>query len=149
MADCVHYRGGYKYQLQRPLVVQTHLRPEKRHVIGTFVRLEPSGELGIGAHYAWDGPSGPTIDTKNFMRGALVHDALYQLMRETDLDRARWRKVADDELARICREDGMTRLRAWWVHRAVRWFADPASDPANKKPEHAAPRGCTEVPKPT
>jgi hypothetical protein len=36
--------------------------------------------------YAWNGPSGPTLDTRNFMRGSLVHDALYQLMREGRMD---------------------------------------------------------------
>ena len=35
--------------------------------------------------YAWDGPSGPTIDTSNSMRASLVHDVLYQAMREEGL----------------------------------------------------------------
>ncbi len=31
-------------------------------------------------------PNGPTIETKTFMRASLVHDALYQLMREEHLE---------------------------------------------------------------
>ena len=90
--------------------------------------------------YAWDGPSGPTIDTRNFMRGSLVHDALYQLMREEHLDKETYRKPADQLLRDMCREDGMWSIRAWWVYLAVRWWADPAADPANKKPIIKAPR---------
>ena len=64
--------------------------------------------------YGRDGPSGPTLDTRDFIRGSLVHDALYQLMREGLLDHS------------IHREDGMTALRAWWVYQGVRLFGNPA-----------------------
>ena len=60
-------------------------------------RLNTKGHLIIKRSYAWDGPSGPTIDTKNFMRGSLVHDALYQLMRHEHLSSDEWRAVADLE----------------------------------------------------
>ena len=145
MVDCIHYRGGYKYQLKRALTVSTEIRPDEEKVIGQFVKLGTDGVLAIDDGYAWDGPSGPTIDTKNFMRGSLVHDSLYQLMREAGLDRARWRKVADEELGRLCREDGMTRLRSWWVVTAVRWFAGSAASPGERKPVSTAPRGCSDV----
>ena len=51
---------------------------------------------------AGDGPSGPAIDTKNFMRASLVHDALYQLMRLGTLDKSR-RQYADRLLQTIRR----------------------------------------------
>ena len=35
--------------------------------------------------YAWDGASGPTIDTKDSMKATLIHDVLYQVMREGGL----------------------------------------------------------------
>jgi len=53
------------------------------------------------------------------MRGSLVHDALYQLMREGALPIV-YREEADRLLRRICIEDGMSRLRAAWVLRGVR-----------------------------
>lgn len=53
------------------------------------------------------------------MRGSLVHDALYQLMRENHLDEDRWRPTADDILRRLCREDGMSAIRAWYVYQGV------------------------------
>ena len=55
--------------------------------------------LTVKAHYAWDGPSGPTIDTPTNMRASLFHDALCQGMAEDLLDRM-YRKYAD-ELLRI------------------------------------------------
>ena len=142
MVECIHYRSGYKYQLKKAIAVPTKIRPDEEKVIGRYIKLGTDGLLEISDGYAWDGPSGPTIDTKNFMRGSLVHDALYQLMREAGLDKDKWRKAADEELVRICREDGMTRLRAWWVLTAVRRFADPAASPEGHKPVSTAPRNC-------
>jgi hypothetical protein len=144
MLDCIHYRSGYKYQLKKAVVLPTKISPDEEKAIGDFVKLGTDGVLEIGNGYAWDGPSGPTIDTKNFLRGSLVHDALYQLMREAGLDKAAWRRTADEELVRFCREDGMSRVRAWWVLKAVRWFADPAASPENRKPVSTAPRGCVD-----
>ena len=77
------------------------------------------------------------------MRGSLIHDALYQLMREKHLDHRTYRPVADKILQRLCREDGMSRLRAWWVYQGVRLFADPASEPSSDKPVTLAPKGCS------
>jgi len=84
-----------------------------------FLKIDSNGKLLIKNGYSWDGPSGPTIDTKNFMRGSLLHDALYQLMRECVVDQNQ-RKRADEILREICREDGMSKVRAWWVYKAVR-----------------------------
>jgi hypothetical protein len=145
MVDCIHYRGGYKYQLKKPVILLTRVFPDEAKVIGNFVKLGEDGALEIGNGYAWDGPSGPTIDTKNFLRGSLVHDALYQLMREAGLDKATWRKTADEELVRFCGLDGMSRLRRWWVLKAVRRFADLAASPESRKPLSKAPRDCVDA----
>ncbi len=87
-----------------------------------FVKIFANGALWLDAGYACDGPSGPTWDTEGFMRGAFVHDALYQLMRERVLDYKLHRKQADLVLHRLCRKDGMSRFRAWYVYRLVRAF---------------------------
>lgn len=131
----IKYRSGYKYQLTEAYTVQTALRPATNINHG-FIALTPSGLLVICSGYAWDGPSGPTIDTKNFMRGSLVHDALYQLMREKLLD-CGWRETADAELRRICIEDGMSWLRAWWVFKAVRMAGESSAEWQEEKIETA------------
>ena len=138
MADHhIKYRGGYKYQLVKEYKVEVSVVPEE-NIQSDYIDLNTEGLLTIKKGYAWDGPSGPTIDTKNFMRGSLVHDALYQLMRYKLIE-GKWREAADDEMRRICLEDGMCRLRAWYVHRGVRLGAGFAASPEQKKEIITAP----------
>lgn len=125
MENPIWYRANYKYQLDQDYIIEIGIKPE--FDIGTtYVELTREGQLTVFKSYAWDGPSGPTIDTDNFMRGSLVHDALYQLMREGWLE-LRCRDQADRELQRLCREDGMTALRAWWVYQGVKFGGGPAA----------------------
>ncbi len=133
----IRYRSGYKYQLVEQYTVRVSLTPGE-NIYTEFIDLSSSGELVIKQAYAWDGPSGPSIDSKNFMRGSLVHDALYQLMRQEPPDE-RWRNEADLELKRICREDGMARFRAWYIYQAVCFGGGPAASPDSKKRTQTAP----------
>jgi len=131
------YKSGYKYQLHADEVFRTRITPPEK-IETRFIILEPGGTMTVKAGYAWDGPSGPTWDTKTFMRGSLIHDALFQLMR-MELLLLEWRPYADQELIRICKEDGMWAVRRWWVYRGVKRFGGPAADPRNKKPILSAP----------
>ena len=123
----------YKYQSMEGYSIETKLKGFQAEL--RFILLQPNGKLRIRTGYAWDGPSGPTIDTRSFMRGSLVHDALYQLMREGYLDLT-CRKYADDLLRKLCLEDGMYRTRAWYVWRSCRRFgkksAQPRKEPRDK-----------------
>jgi hypothetical protein len=47
--------------------------------------------------------------------------------------------MADKILQHVCLEDGMCRLRAWWVFTGVDKFAKFAADPKNKKKIIQAP----------
>lgn len=135
--DFIEYNDGYKYQLKRNYSVQIPIKGTL--ILTRFIDLDMQGILTIKEGYAWDGPSGPTIDTKNFMRGSLVHDALYQLMREDHLSHAQHRSTADELLRNICRQDGMNPLRAWIVLKGVQWFGNPNADPRNQRPSIWAP----------
>lgn len=135
------YKSGYKYQLKQDYSVDIPIKPESEKIL-QFTTLSTAGSLWIKSGYAWDGPSGPTIDTQNFMRGSLVHDALYQLMREDLLDDNIYREKADRLLQAQCVEDGMTSVRAWWVYQGVRFGGGPSADPNNKRPTQHAPKGC-------
>ena len=115
------YRDGYKYQSDRDFRIL--IKELQGYSVETrFISLTPDGLFTVRAGYAWDGASGPTWDTPSSMRGALVHDALYQLMRMGLLPQA-VRPIADAVAGLIWRADGMWagRARAWW--RAVRLFA--------------------------
>lgn len=133
----IKYRSGYKYQLAEGYPVKVSVTP-KNNIKTDFIELGTEGMLVIKKGYAWDGPSGPTIDTPNFMRGSLVHDALYQLLRNELIDE-KWRDEADDELRRICVEDGMSKICAKWVYIAVRKWGKVAASPESRKKIHKAP----------
>ena len=122
----IQYREGYKYQLASSYSINVDIYPT-RDIDTEFLSMElGSTTLSIRKGYAWDGPSWPAIDTKNFMRGSLVHDALYQLIREGLLS-IEHRGTADSILRRICKEDGMSTIRAWWVFWGVRLGGGPAA----------------------
>jgi len=134
----IFYKSGYKYQLHHPAAFETMIKPEFP-IQTEYLRLTVDGVLFIKEGYAWDGPSGPTIDTSNFMPASLMHDAIYQLFRMELLDVDRWRKTADEELRRFALEDGMSWFRAWYVYRSVRLGARKAAMPESKKLVHRAP----------
>jgi hypothetical protein len=117
----------FKYLLTQPYALTLPIKPVSKIQYG-HVLLEKTGVLVIQRGYLWDGPSGPSFDTENFMRGSLVHDALYLLMRENKLDIS-YRKTADQILHDICIEDGMCSLRATWVYWAVRLFGKSSATP--------------------
>ena len=139
--ECIRYKDGYKYQLNAEYRQQINILPET-DVDTPYIRLTTSGELTIAKGYAWDGPSGPTIDTKNFMRGSLVHDALYQLMRGNYLDKEKCKQPADRLLQQMCKQDGMSAIRAWWVYQGLKIGGGAAADSDNAKQLIHAPKGC-------
>lgn len=133
----IKYKGGYKYQLVEDYKCKTNICPLV-NIHTEYISLTISGWLTIRSGYAFDGPSGPAIDTKNFMRGSLVHDAFYQLMREEKLQQ-KWRIPADKELQRLCREDGMSLIRSTWVYLAVKFFGGPNASKKNERKVQKAP----------
>lgn len=142
---CYRNLDRYKYQLMEEYRYETGLSlPQTASTQDDYVVLEQGGTLCVKKGYAWDGPSGPTLDTKNFMRASLVHDALYQLLREGlvpgDEDaRKAFRKDADMLLRRIVRKDGMNWPRYTWVYAAVRWFGRKATRRKDPPPNEYAP----------
>lgn len=121
----IKFRAGYKYSLWEAYHCQIGIR-------GYYVRhhlfmLDADGWLTIYADYPWDGPSGPTIDTPSFMRGSLVHDALYEMLRLGLLPHDPCFHLANEELRKICIEDGMWRWRADYVFAAVEKFGNAAA----------------------
>ncbi|MCK9172007.1 MAG: hypothetical protein RBR03_09085 [Desulfuromonas thiophila] len=132
----IHYRDGYRYQLAERYQLQTELRPLDR-LLTPFVELDCTGLLTIHAGYAWDGatlcPDFPWI-----LRGSLVHDALYQLIRLRLLPVAA-KDTADALLHQHCLEDGASRFAAWLVWQAVQRFGHFGTDPLRRRPVLIAP----------
>lgn len=134
----IAYRKGFKYQLFEDYEADTDILPPVP-IITEYIRLDLNGHLWVKRGYAWDGPSGPTFDSKSSMRGCLEHDAFYQLMREGFLDHDTYRPLVDLRLHKILLEDKMWRVRAWVWYREVRRWAFGAADPDNDRPVLYAP----------
>ena len=113
----IKYRDGYKYQLAEDY---SHPVPWNHEVEMPFYRLR-HGVLTVKAGYAWDGPSGPTVDTKTSMRASLVHDCLYQAISDNVLPYTA-RSAADRILKEICLDAGMNQWRAFIWHSVVEKF---------------------------
>ena len=129
MNKFIRYRAGYKYQLFEDYTEIIGIYPEA-DIETEYIILRKSGLLIIKEGYAWDGASGPTIDTRSSMRGSLKHDALYQLMRLKLLPEA-WRRKTDEILRDTCIEDGMWRWRAALWFRAVEDVAEISAHPGH------------------
>lgn len=137
----MRYKCGYKYQLVDPLeyMLPAYFPARSFEIDLDYLYLGRNGLLILESGYCSDGPSGPTIDTKNFMRGAFIHDALYQFMRLGHLDREAYRPLADRVLYDVIREDGMWWPRAKAVYYAVRWGGSKAADPGSEQVPVTAP----------
>ena len=134
-----YFKGDYKYVLAEDYDFDTGIASGGAEL--SFCSITPAGNLRVRRGYAWDGPSGPTIDTRSFMRGSLIHDALYQLLRETDFGNRQHhhkRESADSILHAVCLKDGMWAWRAGWVYRCVR-AGGVSSAEAKKRKVHTAP----------
>ena len=133
----ISYKKGYKYQLAKTYEQYIPWKPPVP-VTEAYITLSIDGKLKIFSGYAWDGPSGPVIDRPSTMRASLVHDALYQLIRQEKLP-PEARKMADKIFRDICVEDGVWRWLAKVYYKGLRKFAETASSPSNKKEIKRAP----------
>ena len=150
----IRYRAGYKYQLAETYVARVPILGYAGET--PWLSLDAEGMLTIRAGYAWDGPSGPTLDTASMMRGSLIHDALYQLLRLGHLPASvRW--LADEVYFEAVLADGLAlarrsrwapirvarrafvRARAAAHYQALRVFGAAAGSAAAVKPVLTAP----------
>jgi hypothetical protein len=136
--DRIRYRSGFKYVLVDDYeVLLVYTRPQ-RNIVTEYITLASCGRLWIRHGYAWDGPSGPTCDTRDSLRGSLVHDALYQLIREGLLEPDQ-RRNSDRELRDILIEDGMSATRSGYWFEGVEHFGKNAATGDGGRPVLTAP----------
>jgi len=135
----IRYRSGYKYQLATRYSIPINIKP-KKDIKTEFIKLDTKGKLTIILGYAWDGPSGPVVDTKENMRASLVHDALYQLMRHKKLSAKAYKDNADKIFKNICIKDGVPKKIASAYYYGLKIGGKPSTDPKNKKKIHKAPK---------
>lgn len=132
----VTYKDGYKYQLVEDYSIQIKITG---YVADTpYLKLTKEGLLTLKAGYASDGPSGPTFDTKNSIRGGFVHDALYWLMRNNFIPLS-YKEYVDRLFQRILIEDRMWKIRAWIWYQGVHRKGIEHLYPSCERPALRAP----------
>jgi len=131
------YKKGYKIQVVEDFSVQTEIYPPE-DIFDKYITLLKDGWLTIRDGYASDLNSGPTISTKAVKRGSVAHDSLYELMRKKLLSQ-KWRVPSDEELVKICLEDGAWAYRMKWWFRGLQVADGAAALPENKKKIFEAP----------
>lgn len=134
----IFFRKGYRYQLAEDYALPIYIYPGKP-ITTEYTQLTISGLLTVKKGYVWNGPSWFIMNTRNLVRGSLLHAALYEMMREGSLDRHIWQEEADRLLQEICKEDGMSALRAWWIYQRVRLGGGLIANPKNENIAIRAP----------
>ncbi len=127
--DILQYKKTYPYCLTRDIYIALSRPLSNQVTINHPFFFIDATLVHVKANYAWDGPSGPTLDTDNSLRASLLHDVLYQAMHEELLPPRRNRRLADREFRKALAEDGMFILRRWLWWAAVRLFASRAARP--------------------
>ena len=114
-------RGKWKYELLRDLTVGIGL-DGLIFITTPYFEYDVYKGLIIKKFYAWDGASGPAIDTDTVLRASLAHDAVCQAY-DMELIDDYARKSSDRMFRDICLEDGMYPFRAWYMYRSVRMWS--------------------------
>ena len=112
----------YKYKFK----VEENFSIELPFKIPDFVHPYASlkdGILSVKRGYAWDGASGPIINTRDTLVASLVHDVLYQAMRLNLIKPSKEnRKIADKNFFEILKMNGVNSIRRKVWYFAVRLF---------------------------
>lgn len=112
----------YNHYLEENEVIQTRLRPSKSAIIPGYIFLGVDGRIIIYHRYAWDGITNG-VDFKSNRTAGLVHDALYQLMREGCLDLS-FKDQCDEELRDIMIREGCFKFIANFFYFMVQKFGN-------------------------
>jgi hypothetical protein len=134
---CLYFKRGYKYQVNRDYHITLDIIPYAPIAL-EHVTMDLAGRTVINAGYAWNGASGPTMDTLNSMIGSLAHDVGYQLIRLGLIDPG-YKPYLDKVLHDLCTEDGMYSWRADYWRWAVLKFGVGSTRPSSEPKEEVAP----------
>lgn len=125
---CYRPLHKYKYQLVEEFTCPMHRTFETAPKEHEYVKITTDGNITIRKYYSWDGTSG-IPDTKRNLRASLVHDALYQLMREGILNVEKDRDWSDRLFQEMCREDEVWPLFAASYYLVLKWVGKKHASP--------------------
>ena len=126
---CYRPVRNYNYQLREDFSYDLGRTFPEGPIQNEFILISAEGLITIKKHYAWDGVSGPVIDTQANLKASLVHDALYQLMREARLDHLIYREWSDRLFMEMCRKGGVMDAIAGLYFKGLSWFGAKNAKP--------------------
>lgn len=119
------YKSGYTYITQETVFV--NVGPALHAPVSSPFASIAGESLCVMRNYAWDGASFSLFlwfgTPKAWLLPSLVHDALYQLIRDGLMDR-QYRDAADRLFRELLIERGVWRIVAWGAYYAVRVFGN-------------------------
>ena len=130
LEEGIHYEKiidpVYKYRLLQDVEGWVDFQGKilEKDIHTPYCSLFTSGKIVGKADYAWDGASGPTIDTPSSMHCSLDHDILWQLIEEGYLDKS-WYPISNDHLETQGERDGMWSIRAKAWNISVTYLGRP------------------------
>src|SRR5574343_35553 len=108
---------GFKYQISEDFIIRLEgITIDRDIIVEEFYEFYKDGTLILKRGFAWDGASGPTLDTKDTYIPSAVHDALYRMIRHGYLPLS-FKPIADKIFYELLLQYGMFKLRAyiWYV----------------------------------
>jgi hypothetical protein len=134
---CYRPLGKYNYILADELIFQLDKSFENQPKEHPYISISADGLMTIRRHYAWDGAS-KIPDTPKNLRASLIHDALYQLMRQGYMDPKKERDWSDRLFQKICIRDGTNTVIAAGYYAGLRLFGwlSTKPEPSNNPDTH-------------
>ena len=110
----------YKFKVEENFSIELPFKiPDFEHPYAS----SKDGILSVKRGYAWDGASGPIINTRDTLVASLVHDVLYQAMRLNLIKSSKEnRQIADKNFFEILKMNGVNSIRRKVWYFAVRLF---------------------------
>ena len=110
----------YKFKVEENFSIELPFKiPDFEHEYAS----SKDGILSVKKGYAWDGASGPVINTRDTLVASLVHDVLYQAMRLNLIKPSKEnRKIADKNFFEILKMNGVNSFRSKVWYLAVKLF---------------------------
>jgi len=123
----VKYKHGFRFYLAEDFSLKIDDLPDE-NVLPLYKIAMSKGMLTISKGYMWD----RGFRGKEFIRGTLVHEALYQLIRLGYLP-YEWRKKSNEIYYSLLVDDGAPKLFAWLLKKCADLFGNVASNGKSRK----------------
>lgn len=133
----IAYTNADKFVLGRDETFNLWFAP-KQKIETSYGIFETNGKLTAKRGYLWSA-NFPAINTEDTRPASLVHDLIYDLIKDGLLPREPFKDLADKAMMEILIECKVPDFRAWAWYRAVQAGGDSALDSPRPKLKYAPP----------